>query len=415
MPLPKHFIQNTIKPMLGALLAGFIVSVFIFAFKHITEKTEHWIIRVHTIPALILITPLIGLTLIFLLRKFIFKREANKGIREITDSLKTRFPHVPIYKFPSHIINGFITIISGGSTGIEVSSVVASGAVGSYIGSSMGILKKHRAGIICAAVAAAITSLFNSPLAGIFFAYEVMYKKVSRPFAFLAVITSLLVWLMDLFYFNESPIIPIYTDHWNYYAIPLFILLGVLAGVNSTYMTRLVIEFKKLRFLQTNPVLSLTGLSLVLGALIVLFPGLYGEGYSSIQNLVTGKNITPLIFVLLLLVKPLVVTITLSAGGDGGVFAPSLFTGAFLGGITAFICNSYFGMQLVPENFILAGMAAVLCASIHAPLTAIFVVCGLTGNYSILIPLVISCLVARITSHYMYPYSVYNFPLKNSR
>ena len=134
--------------------------------------------------------------------------------------------------------------------------------------------------------------------------------------------------------------------------------------------------------------------SAVLSISLFIFPQLYGEGYHAIKTIfMAAHNEIPLTVTLaltffgLLLLKPIVTSITLASGGDGGVFAPSLFIGAFLGLLLASILNTFFNADVIPLNFMIIGMAAVLSASIHAPFTAIFLVCGLTNDYTLFIPI----------------------------
>jgi CIC family chloride channel protein len=104
-----------------------------------------------------------------------------------------------------------------------------------------------------------------------------------------------------------------------------------------------------------------------------------------------------------------VTSATLVSGGDGGVFAPSLFIGAFLGLFVALILNTYFNANVIAVNFIIIGMAAVLSASIHAPFTAIFLVCGLTNDYTLFLPILAVCLISKHTAKTIYPFTVYTY------
>ena len=111
----------------------------------------------------------------------------------------------------------------------------------------------------------------------------------------------------------------------------------------------------------------------------------------------------------LLFLKPIITSVTLAAGGDGGVFGPSLFVGAFLGLLTAAILNTISGVHVISINFMILGMAAVLSASIHAPYTSIFLLCGVINDYSLVIPLAIVSLTAKYTAKALYPFTVYTF------
>ena len=111
--------------------------------------------------------------------------------------------------------------------------------------------------------------------------------------------------------------------------------------------------------------------------------------------------------------KPILTSATLVAGGDGGVFAPSLFIGAFLGLFVATILNTYFHSNVIPINFMIIGMAAVLSASIQAPFTALFLVCGMINDYTLFFPILMVSLIAKYTSKMIFPYTVYNYSLVN--
>jgi CIC family chloride channel protein len=116
-----------------------------------------------------------------------------------------------------------------------------------------------------------------------------------------------------------------------------------------------------------------------------------------------------LTFIGILVLKPIVTSVTLASGGDGGVFAPSLFIGAFLGLLVALVLNTYFNANVIPINFMIIGMAAVLSASIHAPFTSIFLVCGLTNDYTLFLPILVVCLISKYTAKMIYPFTVYSY------
>lgn len=118
---------------------------------------------------------------------------------------------------------------------------------------------------------------------------------------------------------------------------------------------------------------------------------------------------TMLSLVLVLIFKPLATSITLGAGGDGGVFAPSLFLGAFLGLIVCTFLNHFFGLNLIAVNFMVIGMAAVLSGSIHAPFTAIFLVCAIADNYMLFVPVLVASLISKLVAHFLFPYTVYTY------
>jgi CIC family chloride channel protein len=400
------------KLVVVSVLIGFLASFLAITLKTITEYYETiFFSKSSTSPWLLIIFPLFSLSVIYFLRIYLFKRKSNKGIKEIFEVTQNKNKDLPLYKIPSHFINGLITVIFGGSTGIEVSTVVASATIGSIAQQKENTFRTYKAELIGAGVAAGITALFGSPIAGIFFVLEVISKKTTKVF-FLTNGIAVLISTALLFLLDETPLFPIQNMTWNYYAIPYFIILGILAGMNSVYITKCVMFFKTSFAKFNNDYYKVLIGSLLLSVSLYFFPQLYGDGYHAVDELLHSEAVstsTLLISTLaILFLKPIITSVTLASGGDGGVFAPSLFAGAFLGFLVATILNTYFQAEVITLNFIIIGMAAVLSASIHAPFTALFLVCGVTGNYTLFFPLLGVCLIAKYTSKFIYPYTVYS-------
>ena len=340
----------------------------------------------------------------------------NKGITEIFESTNSKTKNLPMYKIPSHFINGFFTVIFGGSTGIEVSTVVATATIGSVAQQKENFLKRYKTDLICAGVAAGITILFNSPIAGILFALEVISRKVSRAFLFTTIV-SVTVATILLLTIDDQALFSINIQTWNYHAIPYFILLGIFAGINSVYLTKNVIFFKSNFKKITNSYYRIFLGTSIIGLCILFFPALYGDGYHGIKELLVQSNTTfTLSFFIsvfgIMVLKPLITSVTLASGGDGGVFAPSLVIGASLGLLTATVLNTFFNADVIPLNFVIIGMAAVLSASIHAPFTSLFLICGVINDYTLFLPILMVCLVSKYSAKFIYPYTVYTLPVK---
>ena len=161
----RHKQNEFIKLIIAAIVIGIACTLLGDSLKLLTERYEmkfyalaknNWIF--------FFLFPMAGLSMICILRQYLFRKKENKGIKEIYDSLKTRHNELPLYKIPSHFINGLLTIIFGGSSGIEVSVVVASASIGSVTQNKAKIHHAFRKELICAGVAAAVTVLFNSLL-----------------------------------------------------------------------------------------------------------------------------------------------------------------------------------------------------------------------------------------------------------
>jgi len=409
------------KLILASLLVGFLSAMLALALKHVTENYERILFAQSQSNRLYLfLFPVLGLSVIYFLRQYLFKKKENKGIREIFESTQSNKKSLPLYKIPSHFINGFLTVIFGGSTGIEVSTVVASATIGSVAHQKENLLRKYKTELISAGVAAGVAALFGSPLAGFLFAFEVIAKKPTRAF-FATTIPAVLVAFGLVFILDEKPLFALDVAVWHWHAVPWFVLLGVLAGLHSVYLTKSVLFFKT-RFARISSHYHriLLGSVLLSLALLVL-PQLYGDGYHAVTELLFphSKIIwTPVLVLTILaviLLKPIATSITLASGGDGGVFAPSLFIGAFLGFGTATVLNAFFNAQVIPVNFAIIGMAAMLSASIHAPFTALFLVCALVNDYKLFFPILAICLVSKYVAQWAYPFTVYTYVPKTAQ
>ena len=403
------------KLVIVSILIGFLSAFLGIVLKNATEYYEAIFFHRATLnPVFFIVFPIFGLSIIFFFFFFLFKKKENNRIKEIFESVNSKTKNLPSYKISSHFINGLLTVVSGGSTGIEVSTVVATATIGAVAQRKQNVFRQYKTELICAGVSAGITVLFSSPIAGILFSLEVISKKATRAFILTNIIAvavaSALVYLL-----HEKPLFSVNVTTWHLAAIPYFILLGVLAALHSVYLTRAVLFFKSQFSKIAEPHFKIILGSLLLCLSFIIFPQLYGEGYHSMKALFVNPNETNLTlslgltFLGIIVLKPIVTSTTLASGGDGGVFAPSLFIGAFLGLLLALLLNKYLDANVIPINFMIIGMAAVLSSSIHAPFTAIFLVCGLTNDYTLFLPILVVCLITKKKKKMIYPFTVYTY------
>lgn len=411
----KIVTQHYFRLIVASLFVGLASALLAFTLKQITEYCEDYFF--HTIKnrfsPLFIILPSVGITAIYFLRKYLFQNRKNKGITEIYKTLDLRKDHLPIYKIPSHFINGFLTVIFGGSTGVEVSTVVATATIGNYAYEKEFSAKMYKRELICAGVVAGVAILFTSPLAGFLFALEVIARKVRKSLIVACTTSALLSWFIIEMFESEAILTHTVKD-WTVAAIPFFIVLSVLGALLSVYFTLLVTRMKKLfSNISTNFVRVNLG-AVAVGTMIFFFPGLYGDSYHGLREVLqqplSAPNLTLLFLIILAILKPLAASLTLGAGGDGGVFAPSIVAGAFLGLMVAYIGNNYMNMDLIPINFALIGAAATLSASLYAPFTSVVLICNLLPNgYALFLPILICCLISVAVSKWILPYNVYTY------
>lgn len=402
------------KVISASVFIGFLSALLALSLKRSTEHYQAILSQKAAAASIYyFLFPAIGLTVIYFLRKFLFKNKENKGIKEIFDCLASTSKKLPLYKIPSHFINGFLTVIFGGSTGIEVSTVVSSAAIGSVTQQKTRLLNRYKTPLICAGVAAGITALFSSPVAGVLFAVEVISRKVTTLIltttVLAVVVASGVVYLTD-----EPSLFSVSITTWHWHALPYFVLLGILSGLHAVLLTKSVLFIKNKFSKIEKPLYRIALGTSVIGLLISVFPALYGDSYEGVKEILR-HSAAPFHFSFflsvagILLLKPIITSATLAAGGDGGVFAPSIVMGAFLGLFVATFVNTFFGADVIVLNFIVIGMAALLSGSIHAPFTALFLICGTSNDYTLFFPILLVCLISKYTAQFTYPFTVYSY------
>ncbi|MGB7784621.1 MAG: chloride channel protein [Salinimicrobium sp.] len=417
----KIILTSYARLFLLSLLVGLTSGLLAQALELLTGFVQEFFLRKASAEKILFfVLPLAGLSVIYLSRKYLFRGKKNKGITEIFNTLRYRKDHLPGFKVPSHFSNGFFTVAFGGSTGIEVSTVVATAAIGNFFFRKGSIANAHKEELICAGVAAGIGTLFANPFAGFLFALEVISRKRSFSVFFSCMVAILASWgLLSLF--GHAPVFDLQIIKWNYSALPYMVGLSLLGGLVAVYFTRTVIYFKKLSKRLNNDLLKLIFGALLIGIGLFFFPQLYGDSYHAVHELLYNSenlSVMPLsgLLVLLVLLKPLAASITLAAGGDGGVFAPSIVSGAFLGILVALGCNYFFNTELIVVNFAIIGAAAVLSAAIHAPLTALFLACGIVNNgFVLFVPLAIGVFTAKFLAKSLCDYTVYTYQRKKKQ
>ncbi len=415
MERKKIIRYNEVKLVVVSLLTALICCLCAFALKWVTEYVQHVLYAFARETSLVwyILLPVCGITTIYFLRKCLFRNRKNKGITEIYKTLDQRKDHLPLFKVPSHILNGFFTVAFGGSTGIEVSTVVATATVGNEAYKQDFSARMYKRELVSAGVAAGVGVLFGSPLTGLLFALEVIARKISRSLL-ISCFSAALLTSGFVFVTGNAPLLPFEVQSWAWKALPFFAVLSLFGAFLSIYFTLLVIRVKAFFSRVPSDFLRLSLGILLVGTAIFCLPFLYGDSYHGLHELMeqvlNQEPVSLVMLALLILLKPLVAALTLGAGGDGGVFAPSIVVGAVLGIFFALICNEVFHTGLIPLNFALAGVAATLSSAISAPFTSLILVCNLAPNgYVLFFPLLISSFLAQRIAKQIIPYNVYTY------
>ncbi|MCL7487008.1 MAG: chloride channel protein [Desulfobulbaceae bacterium] len=308
------------------------------------------------------------------------------------------------------IIATSLTIGSGNSAGVEGPIAQIGGALGSKVGQTSRVSGKRMKVYIAAGCAGGVAGIFNAPIAGIFFAAEIVLLGSYEISSFAAlVIASALATVVSRAYYGEIPAFPIPDYHVinPFVEIPLYALMAVIIGVLAVLHIRFFYFIRDwFRGLQLHEQLKPILGALVVGSIGIGFPQVMGDGYVYIEKILAGEGLVWIMLALIVL-KSFATAITLGSGGAGGVFAPSLFIGAVVGGAFGGIMHWLMPQYTASSGaYATVGMGAFLAASTHAPMTAIFLLFEMTGNYLIIIPIMIAAILGTTTAKRLYDDSI---------
>lgn len=430
----KQRISNANFLILAAAIVGILGGLAASLLKKLThfiafflQNQLHWEYKYY----LYLFFPLIGILLTVLyIRTFIRKSKFHHGLSPVIFNISRKQSKLDFHNMYSQIITSALTVGFGGSAGLEAPIVSSGSAIGSNIGRFFGLNYRETTLLLACGAAAGIAGAFNSPVAGMIFAIEVLLPQFSIPAFIPLLIAAALSSVVSRLLYSE-PLFILVTEGWVTQAFGFYILLGITAGIFSIYFVRLNSKIHQWFGAIKNPYNKIWIGGICLGIMIAIFPALYGEGYMAIQGLLNGQYLSLLqnsiftqfqdiswvilLFALFTLIgKSIASSITLSSGGNGGMFGPSLVVGGLLGFVFSYGLNLTGLVDLNITNFIVVGMAAALSGIMHAPLTAIFLIAEITGGYALMVPLMMVTAIAYFINKSGNKYSIYTKSLAES-
>ncbi|MGN6251935.1 MAG: chloride channel protein [Marmoricola sp.] len=372
-----------------------------------------------SVPALgaffVLLTPVVA-GLLYGPLVYFFAREARgHGVPEVMYAVAQRGGRIPAKVALVKALASALCIGGGGSVGREGPIVQIGSALGSSIGRVTGLNEERIRVTVACGAAAGIAATFNAPLAGVFFAMELILADFAARSFGMVVLASVTASVVGRAAFGDQPFLALpafeVSHVWEYAA---FAVLGLLAGAAGVLFTGVLYAIEDLcDWVWRGPEWARPAVGgLALGALLLVVPQMYGVGYPVLSRAVDGHYAIPFLLVLLL-AKMVATSLTIGIGGSGGVFAPSLFIGAMLG--------SAFGQGLataVPSlhgqegAFALIGMGAVFGGAARAPITAVVIMFELTGEYSIILPLMVAIVLATGLSNILSADTIYTLKLR---
>jgi CIC family chloride channel protein len=345
---------------------------------------------------------------------YFFAREAKgHGVPEVMEAVAIKGGVIRKRVVVVKTLASAISISTGGSVGREGPIVQIGSAIGSALGQFMKVSADRMRILVGCGAAAGIAATFNAPIAGSMFALEIILGDFGLATFSPIVISSVVATAVSRAYLGDTPafIVPVYelVSAWE---LPMYLFLGLfcaLVGITFTKtLYRIEDLFDEIKFPE-----YLKGIigGLFLGVASLVFPQILGVGYGAIDMALMQQMAWWLLLVLVP-AKILATSITIGSGGSGGIFAPSLFLGAMAGGVFGAVVHQLFpNITASPGAYSIVGMGAVVAATTHGPLAAILILFEMTGDYKIILPLMLSCIIAAIASGQLLRDSIYTLKL----
>ena len=415
-----------------SILAGLIASVVAWVLRSLTHSISGALESLSDgagVEYLSFVYPIVGILLTMVFVNYILRHNVSGGIPRVLYSISKEGAVIKSHNMFSSVISSAITVGCGGSAGLEGPTVVTGAAIGSNIGRLLHLNYKQKLLILGCATAAALSAMFKAPITGTVFVLEVFMLDLTMASLAPLLVSSVTGVLVSYMLMGANPLY-FFRAGGSLEAgdVPVYFLLGVVSAVSSIYFTKSYIwvsnKFKKVKTLWGRFAVG----CVCLAVLIYLFPALYGEGVTTINNCINSECdflftngfytsaksnmwlIALLIFVVLL-IKPIATSLTFAAGGVGGIFMPSLFVGACTGQLTALVLSLCGVSGINAANMALVGMAGTIGGVLHAPLTAVFLIAEITGGYKLFVPLLMVSVISYVVTRRFINNSIYTFQL----
>jgi CIC family chloride channel protein len=400
---------------LGALAFIALIKYFNQLFFGMTDQflTEAVGIRGFQFKFWLPLIPMIGGLLVGPI-VYIYASEAKgHGVPEVMNAVARLGGIIRTRVAAAKAIASAICIGSGGSAGREGPIVQIGSAIGSTTGQVFHMSGDRVKILVGCGAAAGISSVFNAPIAGVLFSLEIILGDFAITTFAPVILSSVIASVITRSVLGNHPAfeVPSYSlvSAWE---IPLYAAMGMILACCGVLFTRTLSCFEDLfDKLKIKPVLKPALGGLLLGAIAIFYPQVLADGYETIKLTLYGQ-LAVWLLVILIFMKLLATSLTLGSGNSGGIFAPSLFMGAVAGGAFGFLVHHIFpGATATPGAYALVGMAGMLAAATHAPITALLIIFEMTSDYRIILPLMVTVVFSALLARRLFPHSVYTVKL----
>ncbi|HKJ03653.1 MAG TPA: chloride channel protein [Longimicrobiales bacterium] len=425
----RHALQrsDTLGPLALSVAAGVMAGMGAIALRWMIRGVQ-WLffdqgtqlgayLHLPIPPAVVTVVgPALGMVMVAYIVKWWAEEAKGHGIPEVQFAVRMRGGRIrPRVAFVKAIASA-LSIGTGGSLGREGAIVQIGASMGSAMAQFAGLGAAEVKLMVAAASAGAIGATFNAPIAGVLFALEVVLGSFAARSFGLVVVASVTAVAVAQAALGTEPAFHLVeqfrlVSDWE---LALYPLLGVVAGLVALLYVHVVygVEDWFDRWHTRLWIKALVG-GLAVGLLGTFgSPHLFGIGHEGVELAMAGALSTGLMLALVFM-KIFATSVTLGAGGSGGVFAPALFIGAMTGGVFGRTADALFpNLNASPGAYALVGSAALFGAAAHAPMTAIIIVFEMTDNYRIILPLMLAVVVAQLLASRIDPDSIYSIKLR---
>lgn len=408
-------------PLLLATLVGIVTSLIAVGFIKCIEFNEATFFGKGKeyfsflgIYSVVLI-PAIGGLIVGPIVTFFAPEAKGHGVPEVMKAIAIKGGKIRPVVVIAKVVSSAIAIGTGASVGREGPIVQVGSGLGSSVGQIFKLSESRIKNLIACGAAAGIAAVFNAPIAGVMFSLEVILRDFGARALSTVVVAAVSSSIISRIFLGESPafIAPAYSLE-SPYEIFLYLLLGIIAPLIAILFISVLLSaesvFEKWKFPDwAKPAVG----GLIIGLIGVYFPQIFGSGLHTIENaLLGGFGLATLLS--LVLIKIFATSISLASGTSGGVFAPALFIGAVFGGALGKIFSEL-GLPFDIASagaYAIAGMASVFSAAAHAPVTAILIVFEMTGDYQMILPIMVAVVISTSISQIIHRESIYTVKLK---
>jgi len=359
----------------------------------------------------ILLAPAVGGLLVGLI-SLLFKSAKGHGVPDVLKAVilgKKVPPFVAIIK----TISSSITIGTGGSAGREGPIIQIGAALGSGVGRLLKFTGNKLRTVLACGASGGLAATFNAPMGGAMFASEIIVGDFSLKTFSPIIVTSVIATVVSRHYLGDN--ITFSAPPYQFKE-PIELIFYALMGIFCAFIGILFIKvfYKTEEFFDKLTIPSYLKPALggfILGLLALFSRRIMGVGYATIMDILNGNLLIPILFILIFL-KIIATSLTLSSGGAGGLFVPSLFIGAASGGFFGSIVHSLYPLHTAsPGAYALVAMSAMLASTMRAPITAILIIFEITHSYQIILPLMICTIISNVMSNFLYNESIFTYPL----